>query len=60
MEGLPFKYIIMLISAALVIGALMMAIDMLSITAKATTSSANATLMQALNNSLARAVNRTP
>ncbi|MEM5804228.1 MAG: hypothetical protein QXU82_00010 [Candidatus Aenigmatarchaeota archaeon] len=60
MEGLPFKYIVMLIAAALVVGALMMALDLLTATAKATTSSANATLMDALNNSLSRAVKRTP
>ncbi|MFQ6010224.1 MAG: hypothetical protein ACE5J7_03845 [Candidatus Aenigmatarchaeota archaeon] len=59
-EGLPFKYIVMIIAAAIVVGALMMAIDMLTVTAKATTQSANETLLDALNNSLAKAVNRTP
>ena len=59
-EGLPFKYIIMIIAAAIVVGALMMALDMLTVTAKATTQSANDTLISALNNSLSRAVNRTP
>lgn len=55
-EGLPFKYILTLMVAALVIAAMFMVLDQFSSTAFAMTRSVDNSLHDVLNNSLSRAL----
>jgi len=55
-EGLPFKYILILIVAVIIISAFFFVLGKFSSTALAMTKSTNSTLHDVLNNSLSQAL----
>jgi CDP-diglyceride synthetase len=55
-EGLPFKYMLTLIVAMIIIAAMFLVLNQFSSTALALTHSANSTLHDVLNSSLGRAL----
>lgn len=59
LEGLPFKYIITIMVAALVLGAMFLIINNYSASALQNINSTNRTLVDALNSSLGAAMNST-
>ncbi len=59
LEGMPFKYIITIIVAALVLGAMFLIISNFSATTMQNINTTNRTLVEALNTSLGAALNST-
>jgi len=55
-EGMPFKYILTLLVAVIIVTALFVVLNQFSTTALAMTHSANSTLNDILSNSLSRAL----